>query len=279
MDLRQRATTSHGEIAFDVLGDGPPVVLVHGTPSRAAAWRDVAPALSAGHRVYVYDLLGFGESERRVEQDVSVARHGEVLAELIRLWGLDAPALIGHDIGGATVLRAHLVEGVPVSRLALIDAVVLRPWITPPTRSMQHDTGRYRTLPDDDLAAVIREHLETATVRRLPDDLYGLLFDQWAGADGQALYLRNIRWLDEADTDPVEQRLAALRAPVRVVWGSDDAWLPVSTSHRIAAAIGSPPPTIIEGAGHFSMLDRPDAVIAALREFLASRDGGLRGGP
>ncbi|MDQ3769209.1 MAG: alpha/beta fold hydrolase, partial [Actinomycetota bacterium] len=72
MNLDHRAATSHGDIAFDVLGDGPPVVLVHGTPSRAAAWRDVASALSVDHRVYVYDLLGFGESERHVEQDVSV---------------------------------------------------------------------------------------------------------------------------------------------------------------------------------------------------------------
>jgi len=44
--------------------------------------------------------------------------HGEVLAELAGAWGLDAPALIGHDIGGAAVLRAHLLEGTAARRIA-----------------------------------------------------------------------------------------------------------------------------------------------------------------
>lgn len=268
MNLGHRAATSHGDIAFDVLGDGPPVVLVHGTPSRAAAWRDVASALSVDHRVYVYDLLGFGESERHVEQDVSVGVHGEALAELIATWRLNAPVVVGHDIGGATALRAHLVEGVAFSRLALIDAVVLRPWITPRTRRLQQQTSRYARLPDADLATAIREHLDSATRRPLPTDLFDLLFGQWDGAEGQALYLRNIGCLDEADTDPVEQRLATLAIPVLIVWGSEDAWLPVSTSHRIAAAIGSPPPTVIQDAGHLCMIDQPEALIAALRDFL-----------
>jgi pimeloyl-ACP methyl ester carboxylesterase len=42
--LRRRARLSCGEIAFDVLGDGPPVILVHGTPSRSYIWRGVVPA-------------------------------------------------------------------------------------------------------------------------------------------------------------------------------------------------------------------------------------------
>lgn len=125
-----------------------------------------------------------------------------------------------------------------------------------------------RALPDADLATAIREHLDSATRRPLPADLFDLLFDQWDGVDGQALYLRNICCFDEADTDPVEQRLATLAIRVLIVWGSDDAWLPVSTSHRIAAAIGSPPPTVIKDAGHFCMIDQPEAVIAALRDFL-----------
>ena len=104
--LTQRAQTSLGEIAFDVSGDGSPVVLVHGTPSRAAVWRQVVPTLADTHRVFVFDLLGFGDSERRLDQDVSIAAHGRVLRELVELWGLVDPAVVGHDIGGATAVRA-----------------------------------------------------------------------------------------------------------------------------------------------------------------------------
>lgn len=270
MELTRRLATTHGEIAFEALGDGPPVVLVHGTPSRAAAWQEVAAALAAEHRVFVYDLLGFGDSECHVEQDVSVAVHGDVLAELIQAWDLEAPAVVGHDIGGAIALRAHLVKGVHLCRLALVDAVVLRPWITSRTRLMQQDTGRYSRLPDEHLAEAIREHLARATCRQLPNDRFRLLFGQWDGARGQALYLRNIRCLREADTDPVEQRLETVTIPVSILWGADDRWLPLSTCHRVAAAIGSPPPVVIAQAGHFCMLDQPEAVTAALRDFLGS---------
>jgi len=81
--LTRRAATSRGEIAWDVLGDGPPVVL-HGTPSRSVLWRDVAPAIAERFAVYVFDLLGFGQSERHEDQDVSIRVHGEVLAELVQ---------------------------------------------------------------------------------------------------------------------------------------------------------------------------------------------------
>src|SRR5688500_12593026 len=52
-NLRRRLTLSGGEIAYDVLGDGPPLILVHGTPSRSYIWRDVA--LRLADRFTVYD--------------------------------------------------------------------------------------------------------------------------------------------------------------------------------------------------------------------------------
>jgi pimeloyl-ACP methyl ester carboxylesterase len=138
--LRQRTSVSGAEIAFDVFGNGPPVVLVHGTPSRSYIWRNVAAALTKRHVVYVFDLLGFGESEKHEGIDASIPAQSRALAELVELWGLETPAIAGHDIGGAIVLRAHLLEGVPFDRIALIDAVVLRPWITPATRHKQDQT-------------------------------------------------------------------------------------------------------------------------------------------
>lgn len=267
-ELTQRAQTSRGEIAFDVLGDGPPVVLVHGTPSRALVWRHVADALAATHRVHLFDLLGFGDSERHVEQDVSLAVHGAVLAELVEQWGIAGAAAVGHDIGGATVLHAQLLEGVPFSRIALIDAVVLRPWITPTTRRMQGEAARYASLPDAELAATIRSHLRTATSRPLEAEAFDALFGQWDGADGQALYLRNLAHFDEADTDAFEPLLGSISVPVLVVWGEEDAWLEPATSDRVAQRIPGARRELIPGAGHFCMEDDPRAVAEALARFL-----------
>jgi pimeloyl-ACP methyl ester carboxylesterase len=275
-ELTQTVATARGRIAYDVLGSGDPVVLVHGTPSRSYVWRHVAPVLARDHTVFVWDLLGFGDSERHVEQDVGLVAHGEVLAELVALWGLDRPAFVGHDIGGAICLRAHLVEGIGVSRIALMDAVALAPWITPRTREMQRDHARWGALPSASLEAVIREHLETATAGPLAPDVFAALFGQWEGERGQALYLRNLDQLDEGDTAEVERRLAGVDVPVLVLWGGEDAWLPLETSERLAARIPNASRTVVPGAGHFCMEDAPEAVAAALSEFLAG-SGGAQG--
>ena len=116
--LRERFATDAGEIAWDRLGKGPPVVLVHGTPWSSWTWRAIAPRLAERFTVYVFDLLGFGASDKRPGQ-VSLAAHGARLAALLRYWQLNRPALIAHDIGGATALRAHLVHHRSVAALGL----------------------------------------------------------------------------------------------------------------------------------------------------------------
>ena len=85
-NLWRRADLSGGELAYDVFGYGPPVILVHGTPSRSYVWRDVSSKLADRFTIYIFDLLGFGESERREGLDVSIAAQARLLAELIEAW-------------------------------------------------------------------------------------------------------------------------------------------------------------------------------------------------
>jgi pimeloyl-ACP methyl ester carboxylesterase len=166
-NLRRHLTLSEGEIAYDVLGYGPPLILVHGTPSRSYIWRDVASKLADRFTVYVFDLLGFGQSERREGLDVSISGQSRLLAELVEAWEFEAPSVAGHDIGGAIALRAHLLEGVTFGSIALVDSVVLRPWITPTTRHVKAHLDVYGTMPAKVFEAIVASHLRTATHRPL----------------------------------------------------------------------------------------------------------------
>src|SRR5438067_9466821 len=111
--LARREDLDGDELAWDVVGEGRAIVLVHGTPSWSYLWREVVPALAERFRVYVLDQLGYGDSPAEPEADLSLAAHGRRLARLLDGWGLADPILVGHDIGGAVVLRAHLLEGRP----------------------------------------------------------------------------------------------------------------------------------------------------------------------
>jgi pimeloyl-ACP methyl ester carboxylesterase len=265
--LRRRIRLSGGEIAFDVFGEGPPVILVHGTPSRSYIWRRIVPALAGHHAVHVFDLLGFGDSERREGMDVSIPAQARALAQLVESWGLEWPAIAGHDIGGAIVLRAHLLEEVPFGRIALVDAVVVRPWITPASRHVRTHLEAYRTMPNHIFEQAVIAHLRTATARPMDEATFDAAFGQWRGEDGQAHYVNNVAQFDERYTAEFEPLLASMRTPVRIVWGEKDAWLDPVFAGRLHDLLPNSDLKLIPGAGHFAMEDSPDQVAQVLEEF------------
>ena len=274
-ELGGRVLTEGGEVAYGVFGEGPPVVLVHGTPSRSSLWRGVVGRLAGSHAVYVYDLVGFGESERYEGQDVSIAAQGRVLAELVEAWGLEGLAVAGHDIGGGIVLRAHLLEGVPFRRISLLDAVVLTPWGTPALGHVKEHLGAYRTMPTGVFEAYVAARLRETTNRPMDEGAFETYLSQWRGPEGQAAYLRKDAALLERDTAEVERLLGSVRAPVEVVWGGEDEWLDPSQAEALVGKIPGSRLRLVPGAGHFVMEDAPEMVAEILAEFFAENPRGV----
>jgi pimeloyl-ACP methyl ester carboxylesterase len=274
--LEGRVRTDGGEVAYGVFGEGPAVVLVHGTPSRSLIWRGVVGRLAERHAVYVYDLPGFGQSGGYEGQDVSMAAQGRALAELVEAWGLEEPAVAGHDIGGGIVLRAHLLEGVPFQAISLLDAVVLTPWGTPALRHVKEHLGAYRTMPTGVFEAYVAARLGEATSRPMDGEAFEAYLSQWRGLEGQARYLRKDEALVERDTAEIGPLLGDIRAPVEVVWGEEDAWLDPSQAETLARKIPGSRVRLVPGAGHFVMEDAPEEVAEALAEFFAKTPRGAR---
>jgi len=268
--LARRAELSRGAVAWDAFGAGPPVVLVHGTPSWSYLWRNVVPALAREFTVYVFDLPGYGDSPAPPDGNVSVATHATTLIELLDTWGLDAPAAAGHDIGGAILLRAHLLHHRSLRQLALVDAVVLTPWITPTTRHIQAHLDVYRTMPNHIFDRVAAAHLRTAVHGDFDEGAFAAYHGRWQGAQGQTAYLHKVAHFDEEHTRQFEPLLGTIRVPVLVVWGVDDAWLDPALARRLGALIPGSAVRLIAGAGHFAMEDAPAEVTQALLGFFRS---------
>jgi len=268
--LERRQGTSVGEVAYDVYGEGPPVVLVHGTPMRSYLWRNVVPALAERCKVHVYDLLGYGESEKGEGQDVSIAAQARLLKELVEAWGLEEPAIAGHDIGGGIVLRAQLLEGVRFSRVALLDAVVLTPWLTEPSSSTWHvceHAAAYESMPDHLFGAFFSAYLGEAN-SYLGEEALEAYLAPWRGEEGRRAFVRQALQFEEWHTGEMGSLLGSVEVPVLVVWGEEDGWLDPSQAPRLREQIPGSELDLIRGVGHFVQEDAPEEVAKILADFL-----------
>jgi len=80
--------STHGNIAHQVVGSGAPLIMLHGTPFSSVIWQRFLPVLQHKYKVYTYDLLGYGRSEK-VGGDVSLGVQNLVLMELLDHWEVE----------------------------------------------------------------------------------------------------------------------------------------------------------------------------------------------
>jgi len=89
--LRKEFSYSTGKIRYDIEGDGPPLVLVHGTPWSSYNWRHIIPALANWWTVYYYDLLGYGQSGKYPDRNRS---RGKSVTTPLGCWAGQASGLV-----------------------------------------------------------------------------------------------------------------------------------------------------------------------------------------
>jgi pimeloyl-ACP methyl ester carboxylesterase len=255
-------------VRYWVEGAGPALVLVHGTPFSSHVWHRIAPYFTSTRTVYRFDLLGYGQSEKRAHQDVSLGVQNHLLAQLLTHWGLTAPDVVAHDFGGATVLRAHLLNGCDYSSLTLIDPVALAPWGSPFVRHVRAHEAAFAGMPAHMHAALLAAYLRGAVHRLVPEAELEPYLAPWLGEAGQSAFYRQIAQMDEKYTDEIAERLAQLRCPTQILWGLEDRWIPVDSGRRLQRIIPGAALTEIPDAGHLVQEDAPEAIVAALLTFL-----------
>ncbi|RJL05074.1 alpha/beta fold hydrolase [Paracoccus siganidrum] len=250
------------------IGNGPPLVAIHGTPFSSQVWRRIVPQLADRRTVYYFDLVGYGLSEMREGQDVSLAVQNRVLAALLAEWGFARPDVLAHDFGGATALRAYYLDGVRYASLTIFDAVALAPWGSPFVRHVRKHEAAFAGMPDYMHKALLRAYLQTAAHNPLSEEALAIYSAPWLGPDGQAGFYRQIAQMDQRYTDEVEPRYDRLDCPVTVLWGQQDDWIPFEKGEALAAMISDRPLIPVPGAGHLVQEDRPEVLVAALLKSL-----------
>ncbi|MPZ61024.1 MAG: alpha/beta fold hydrolase [Propionibacteriales bacterium] len=274
LDRTYRSTS--GEVRWARFGEprGEPVVLLHGTPFSSFVWRNIARALARTHRVYVWDMPGYGDSEKFHDQDLSLAALGSVFADLLRHWDLSEPAVVAHDSGGAVALGTHLRHGARYQRLALVDAVALAPWGSPFFRLVGEHAEAFHRLPPAIHRALLREYVGSASSPGLHPAVLDALVGPWSGAHGQSAFYRQLtqRLTDEQYTGEMQPGYGTIDIPVVVCWGDDDTWIPAGRGRELAARIPGARLETIPAAGHLVQEDGAAELTAALLAFLHGLD-------
>jgi pimeloyl-ACP methyl ester carboxylesterase len=282
----QQIVTDHAiiqgsRIAHGVQGEGEPVVLLHGTPSSSLIWRNVVPRLvEAGYQVHLFDLLGYGVSERPWNPTIDTSISGQVpiLEGMLAHWGLQSAHIVGHDFGGGIAQRFGIFFPARLRTLTLIDTVCFDSYPSPRTRrQMAAGLDALSKAPNAEHRAHFREWL-LSTVHDKAQFAAGALdmyLELISGPIGQSsLFMHQVAHYDPKHTLEIASRLPELSAvPVHILWGENDALQVVDWAHKLHAAIPESVLHLIPECGHFAMEDRPEEISQRLVAFLDGHRG------
>lgn len=270
-ELTRTLTWRGRTIAWDAIGHGPPVVLLHGTPWSSALWAATARRLAEQFTVYLWDMPGYGVSSKDPTHTVDLGIQAEAFSDLLAHWQLTRPHVIAHDFGGAVSLRGHLLHGLQYASLCLVDVVALRPWGSPFFRLVKEHAAVFEQLPPAIHRGAIAAYISGASHRGLaPDDLDALV-RPWTGDDGQPAFYRQIAQADERYTAEVESAYGAIDIPTHIVWGAEDTWIPPDRADRLHATIPGSSLAVIADAGHLIQLDAAEQLTAELLRWLQTQ--------
>lgn len=261
--LPERFDFDGDAVAWGVIGQGPPAVMMHGSPFSSLVWRRIAPWLARHRQVFYYDMLGYGRSAKS-DDDVLHGALNSLFAALVNHWGVERPHIVAHDFGGSAALRAHLLDDVDYGSLVLIDPVAISPQGSALVQAAKTHGEVFAGLPAYVHEAILRAYIGAAVKRALDEEDMRLYLDPWLGDEGQKAFWHQIAQMDDKYSEEVEWRYGEIRCPVTILWGAEDEFIPLKDGEELARRIPGATFTVIPDAKHLVQEDAPEAIVAAV---------------
>lgn len=272
----------HGHrVMYHAVGDGPPVVLIHGMINSSRHWREVAVRLADRHTVIAPDLIGHGESATP-RGDYSLGAHAAAIRDLLVTIGINRATFVGHSLGGGVAMQYFWQFPERVERLALISSGGLGPEVSPALRAaaMPGAGGLLWALAHPRwLRALLAlaagfERLGKAEAGKQIRVIVRAI-KPLEGEGGRRAFLQTLRAVIDRQGQRVSanDRLYLLESmPTLIAWGDRDRTIPVE--HGLAAAKAVPGSRFetIEGAAHFPHLERPEGLASVLADWIETTE-------
>lgn len=262
------------------IGNGPPIVLVHGLLGSSESWAGQIERLSERHRVIAPDLFGHGRSDKP-SGDYSLSSHAATIRDLLEHLNIESAPMVGHSLGGGIVMQTvYLFPGL-VERLVLVSSGGLGTEVSLLLKAA--------TLPGSELVLPVlasdwvRKNAESVIEQLnkwgLPIRPGASMAETWRSfksvSDRQTreAFLASTRAVvgPRGQTVSAKQHFAKFESiPSLLIWGSKDRMIPASHADNIRREVPNSRVEIFSDVGHFPQLDEPDLFFRVLDEFLTA---------
>lgn len=264
-------------LAYEVRGDGPPVLLIQGVGVAGSGWKPQVDALSARFRCLSFDNRGMGMSQP-ISERLTVERMADDARALMDAEGWESAHVVGHSLGGPVALALALADPARVRSLSLLctfargrDATRLTAfmlWVGMRTRigtrRMRRHAFLQLVMPPSALAAEDRDALAAKLAPLFGHDL----------ADQPPVAMKQLAALRAYDATPRLSELAGI--PTLVVSAEHDPIAPPASGRALAAGISGARFVQFAGASHGLPIHRAAEVNALLLDHLAAAETGRR---
>jgi pimeloyl-ACP methyl ester carboxylesterase len=260
-------TVEGARVRYLDVGQGPPVVLLHGFASAIENWVAVIPELQKKHRVLALDLKGFGWSDRPVG-DYSPAAQAALVKAVMKERGIDKAAIVAHSWGSSVALAFALAYPEAVDRIALYDA-----WVYEQQLPSMFQLARAKGVGEFLFAAFYSERGEERLANGfydpeiIPEKLVEDVEQAMERPGTRAAALEAVRGMRFSELEP---RYSSIQHPTLLLWGRDDIVTPPSIGERLVRQLRNARLVVYPRCGHFPMIE---ALAESNRELLTFLEG------
>jgi pimeloyl-ACP methyl ester carboxylesterase len=267
-------TVNGMRIRYAVIGNGPPVLMLHGFGGFLETWAYNIPCLSQHFRVYAIDLPGHGLSDKP-QVDYTTTFATDYAESLVQAFGIEKPILIGHSMGGAIAISVAL--GLPgmIDKLVLVDSAGLSAQI-PLAYRLSSPPLAGEILTRVVTRANLKRSLQSLfyNPKALTEEMLDMAFTNAQRPGTKKALLRILRHsINLAGPRPeavLIDRLPELKMPVLFVHGAQDSLFPLK---YVEQAFSLPPNArveIINHCGHCPQIEKPVEFNESVMDFLTT---------
>lgn len=251
--MEKNITIDNLNINYTDEGEGKTIVLFHGWGANKEAFTPIIKKLGMYMRVVALDFPGFGKSDEP-SGIWDVDTYAEFMKKFIKEADCEGAIWLGHSFGGRVIIKLFNKMEIKPSRIVLVDSAGIKP-----KRGLDYYVKVYSY-------KLGKKILKLPVINKT--GLYEKLVKNAGSSDYKSLSENMRATMTRVVNEDLRGYLPDINVPTLLIWGDKDTATPIGDAHIMDSLLPDSGVVTLEGAGHFSYLDRPGKFFAALEYFV-----------